>query len=99
MKGALDGVRVLELCNFIAGPYAAMLLADMGAEVIKVENPKGGDPFRSWDLGGDTPTFWAYNRGKKSVTTAVSKDTSFRSSSRTDSRNCRAAGGKPSGQE
>lgn len=68
MEGALDGVRVLELCNFIAGPYAAMLLADMGAEVIKVENPKGGDPFRSWDLGGDTPTFWAYNRGKKSVT-------------------------------
>lgn len=68
MKGVLDGVRVLELCNFIAGPYAAMLLADMGAEVIKVENPKGGDPFRSWDLGGDTPTFWSYNRAKKSIT-------------------------------
>lgn len=68
MKGALDGVRVLELGNFIAGPYAAMLLADMGAEVVKVENPKGGDPFRAWDLGGDTPTFWSYNRGKKSVT-------------------------------
>lgn len=68
MKGALDGVRVLELGNFISGPYAAMLLADMGAEVIKVENPKGGDPFRAWDLGGDRPTFWAYNRGKKSVT-------------------------------
>jgi crotonobetainyl-CoA:carnitine CoA-transferase CaiB-like acyl-CoA transferase len=68
MKGALDGVRVLELCNFIAGPYAAMLLADMGAEVIKVENPKGGDPFRGWDLGGDRPNFWAYNRGKKSAT-------------------------------
>jgi crotonobetainyl-CoA:carnitine CoA-transferase CaiB-like acyl-CoA transferase len=68
MSGALEGVKVLELCNFIAGPYAAMLLADMGAEVIKVENPKGGDPFRAWDLGGDTPTFWSYNRGKKSVT-------------------------------
>ena len=68
MKGVLDGVRVLELCNFIAGPYAAMLLADMGAEVIKVENPKGGDPFRGWDLGGDRPNFWAYNRGKKSIT-------------------------------
>ena len=68
MKGVLDGVRVLELCNFVAGPHAAMLLADMGAEVIKVENPKGGDPFRAWDLGGDSPTFWAYNRGKKSVT-------------------------------
>jgi len=68
MKGALDGVRVLELGNFISGPYAAVLLADMGAEVVKVENPKGGDPFRGWDLGGDQPNFWAYNRGKKSVT-------------------------------
>ncbi len=68
MKGALDGVKVLELGNFISGPYAAMLLADMGAEVVKVENPKGGDPFRAWDLGGDRPNFWAYNRGKKSVT-------------------------------
>jgi crotonobetainyl-CoA:carnitine CoA-transferase CaiB-like acyl-CoA transferase len=68
MKGCLDGIRVLELGNFISGPYGAMLLADMGAEVIKVENPKGGDPFRGWDLGGDQPNFWAYNRGKKSVT-------------------------------
>jgi formyl-CoA transferase len=40
----------------------------MGAEVIKIENPKGGDPFRGWDLGGDQPNFWAYNRGKKSIT-------------------------------
>jgi crotonobetainyl-CoA:carnitine CoA-transferase CaiB-like acyl-CoA transferase len=68
MKGVLDGVRVLELGNFISGPYGACLLADMGAEVIKVENPKGGDPFRGWDLGGDQPNFWAYNRGKKSIT-------------------------------
>ncbi len=68
MRGALDGIRVLDLGNFISGPYAAMLLADMGAEVVKVEKPKGGDPFRGWDLGGDSPTFWAYNRGKKSVT-------------------------------
>ena len=68
MNGCLDGIRVLELGNFISGPYGAMLLADMGAEVIKVENPKGGDPFRGWDFGGDQPNFWAYNRGKKSVT-------------------------------
>jgi len=68
MSGSLDGIRVLELGNFISGPYGAMLLADMGAEVIKVENPKGGDPFRGWDFGGDQPNFWAYNRGKKSVT-------------------------------
>jgi crotonobetainyl-CoA:carnitine CoA-transferase CaiB-like acyl-CoA transferase len=68
MKGVLEGIRVLELGNFISGPYGACLLADMGAEVIKVENPKGGDPFRGWDLGGDQPNFWAFNRGKKSVT-------------------------------
>ncbi len=68
MNGCLDGIRVLELGNFISGPYGAMLLADMGAEVIKIENPKGGDPFRGWDLGGDQPNFWAYNRGKKSIT-------------------------------
>jgi len=68
MNGVLEGIRVLELGNFISGPYGAMLLADMGAEVIKVENPKGGDPFRGWDFGGDQPNFWAYNRGKKSVT-------------------------------
>jgi hypothetical protein len=68
VKGCLEGVRVLELGNFISGPYGTMLLADMGAEVIKVENPKGGDPFRGWDLGGDQPNFWAYNRGKKSIT-------------------------------
>ncbi|NIO08277.1 MAG: CoA transferase [Deltaproteobacteria bacterium] len=68
MNGVLDGIKVLELGNFISGPYGACLLSDMGAEVIKVENPKGGDPFRGWDLGGDQPNFWAFNRGKKSIT-------------------------------
>jgi crotonobetainyl-CoA:carnitine CoA-transferase CaiB-like acyl-CoA transferase len=68
MKGCLEGIKILELGNFISGPYGSCLLADMGAEVIKVENPKGGDPFRGWDLGGDQPNFWAFNRGKKSLT-------------------------------
>ncbi len=68
MNGCLEGIKILELGNFISGPYGACLLADMGAEVIKVENPKGGDPFRGWDLGGDQPNFWAFNRGKKSLT-------------------------------
>src|SRR2546423_194779 len=68
MAGPLDGVVVLEQASYIAGPYAGMLLADLGAEVIKIEQPGTGDPFRAWDLGGDQPTFWAYNRGKKSLT-------------------------------
>jgi crotonobetainyl-CoA:carnitine CoA-transferase CaiB-like acyl-CoA transferase len=55
----------LELGNFISGPYAAVLLSDMGAEVIKVENPKGGDPFRGWDLGGDQPNLGVQSRQEK----------------------------------
>jgi crotonobetainyl-CoA:carnitine CoA-transferase CaiB-like acyl-CoA transferase len=44
----LAGVRVIEFCNVAAGPYCAMLLADMGADVIKVEHPQGGDSMRQW---------------------------------------------------
>lgn len=58
--GALDGIRVVELAQGIAGPYAGMLLSDQGAEVIKVE-PPGGDRARG------TPGFHLWNRGKKSV--------------------------------
>ena len=68
MPGPLHGTRVLEVASFIAGPYAGMLLADLGADVIKIETPDGGDPFRGWDVGGDSPTFWAYNRTKRSLT-------------------------------
>src|ERR1043165_1056313 len=69
MAGPLAGIRVLEVANFIAGPYAGALLADLGAEVVKIENPDGGDPFRGWHRGDTEQTaFWAYNRGKKSVT-------------------------------
>jgi formyl-CoA transferase len=61
-------MTVLEVASFIAGPYAGMLLADLGATVIKVEAPGEGDPFRGWDTGGDSPAFWAYNHGKQSIT-------------------------------
>ena len=57
MSGCLNGIRVLELGNFISGPYGAMLLADMGAEVIKVENPKGGDPFAAGISAAISRTF------------------------------------------
>jgi crotonobetainyl-CoA:carnitine CoA-transferase CaiB-like acyl-CoA transferase len=66
----LEGVRVLELANFMAGPYCGMLLADMGADVIKVENPRGGDfsrqnpPF----IEGESAGFMALNRNKRSLT-------------------------------
>lgn len=64
----LKGVRVLEMGTFITGPYAGMLLADLGAEVIKIERPGTGDPFRSFEGGLYSPHFCAYNRNKKSLT-------------------------------
>jgi crotonobetainyl-CoA:carnitine CoA-transferase CaiB-like acyl-CoA transferase len=67
MARVLDGVRVLEHGTFITGPAAAMLLADLGAEVIKVEQP-AGDPFRAFRGGTYSPHYQTYNRNKKSVT-------------------------------
>jgi len=66
-RGALAGVRVIELASYVTGPYAGVLLADLGAEVIKVEEPGRGDPFRGWEEGQYSPTFCSVNRNKKSV--------------------------------
>ena len=67
----LKGVRVLELTQYIAGPLAGQQLADYGAEVIKIERPGGGDPFRVYDGGRNVPNygfnFRAFNRNKKSL--------------------------------
>jgi len=81
--GPLAGVRVLDLARVLAGPYAAMLLADLGAEVIKVERPKVGDDSRAFgppwvkDKDGretkDSAYFTSANRGKKSITVNVAK--------------------------
>jgi formyl-CoA transferase len=67
---ALEGVKVLELGALIAGPYAGTLLAQFGAEVIKIEPPGKGDPLRSWrKLHKGTSLWWyAQSRNKKSVT-------------------------------
>jgi crotonobetainyl-CoA:carnitine CoA-transferase CaiB-like acyl-CoA transferase len=66
----LAGYRVLELAHLIAGPVCGMYLADMGAEVVKIEQPSGGDASRTlYDppLGGDSAVFLTVNRNKKSV--------------------------------
>jgi crotonobetainyl-CoA:carnitine CoA-transferase CaiB-like acyl-CoA transferase len=67
---ALEGVRVLELGQLIAGPFAGSLLGSFGAEVIKIEPPNGGDPMRSWRMRHDGTSLWWYSiaRNKKSIT-------------------------------
>jgi crotonobetainyl-CoA:carnitine CoA-transferase CaiB-like acyl-CoA transferase len=67
----LSGVKVLDLTTSIAGPYAGQLLADLGASVVKVEKPRGGDDARAWGppfLHGESLWFMSVNRGKHSLT-------------------------------
>ena len=73
----LKGVTVLDLTTSIAGPYAAMLLGDMGAEVIKIERPGKGDDCRAWGppwLDGESLWFLSVNRNKQSVTLDYTSD-------------------------
>ena len=67
--GPLAGVKVLELGQLIAGPFAAKTLADFGADVIKIEPPEGGDPLRKWRLLKDGTSVWwqVQSRNKRSV--------------------------------
>jgi crotonobetainyl-CoA:carnitine CoA-transferase CaiB-like acyl-CoA transferase len=69
----LDGIIVLELGSFITGPLAGSVLAEMGANVIKVERPEG-DPFRQFDGGKYSPHFQAHNRNKRSVVIDYAKE-------------------------
>lgn len=71
MAGPLEGIRVIDLTRILAGPYCTMMLGDMGAEIIKIENPDGGDDTRSWGppfLNGVSAYFLSINRNKKSLT-------------------------------
>src|SRR5262245_5988690 len=65
----LEGVRVLDLTRLLPGAYATLLLADLGCDVIKVEDPRGGDPMRHLALTTSTNTYFERcNRGKRSIT-------------------------------
>jgi crotonobetainyl-CoA:carnitine CoA-transferase CaiB-like acyl-CoA transferase len=72
MKPLLDGIRVLDLTRVLAGPYCTMILGDLGAEVIKVEEPTHGDDTRKWGPpfaeGGESAYFVCVNRNKLSIT-------------------------------
>jgi crotonobetainyl-CoA:carnitine CoA-transferase CaiB-like acyl-CoA transferase len=70
MGSPLSGITVIEICNVAAGPFCGMLLGDMGADVIKIEHPEGGDTLRSWPpiSDGYSENFASLNRNKRSVT-------------------------------
>ncbi len=68
-ESTLKGVRVIEICNVAAGPFCGMLLADMGADIVKIEHPQGGDTLRSWAplTEGFSENFASLNRNKRSI--------------------------------
>ncbi|MSP00955.1 MAG: CoA transferase [Acetobacteraceae bacterium] len=71
MAGPLNGVKVIEIGQALAGPLAGVIMADLGADVIKVEKPDGGDDARMWGppfVNGDSVSFHTNNRAKRSVT-------------------------------
>src|SRR5882724_533606 len=74
MNGALEGIKIVEVASYVTGPFAAQLLADMAAEVVKIEEPKRGDPFRGWGERNYAATFCSLNRNKKSVTLDLRTD-------------------------
>ena len=68
MSGALAGIKIIEIPSYVTGPFASQLLADMGADVVKIEEPKRGDPFRGWGEKNYSATFCSLNRNKRSLT-------------------------------
>src|SRR5215472_4102465 len=63
----LDGVRVVDVSRLVSGNMVSLQLADFGAEVVKIEDPKRGDPLRAWQTNGVSVHWKVYSRNKKSV--------------------------------
>lgn len=76
MSLPLDGIKVLDLSRYLPGPFCTQILADFGAEVIKVEDPRGGDLGRSLTplIEGESARFYTVNRNKQSITLDLKKD-------------------------
>ena len=74
MSGALAGIKIVEAASYVTGPFASQLLADMGADVIKIEEPNRGDPFRGWGERNYAATFCSLNRNKRSITLDLRAD-------------------------
>jgi len=73
----LSGITVVEIGHSVAAPYAGFILAELGADVVKVENPKGGDYARGWGppfWGDDAAAFHAYNRNKRGITVDLANE-------------------------
>ncbi|HMM42424.1 MAG TPA: CoA transferase, partial [Thermomicrobiales bacterium] len=81
MPGALDGITVVDFSRVLAGPYCTMLLADMGADVIKIEQPGKGDDTRAWGppyLGDQSGYYLAVNRNKRGIALDLKSDAGHR---------------------
>ncbi len=81
MSNALENIRVIEMTEALAGPYCAMLLGDLGADVIKVERPRIGDQARAWGppfVQGESAYFLSVNRNKRSITLNIKTEAGLR---------------------
>ena len=77
MAGPLEGIRVVDLSRILAGPYCTMMLGDLGADVIKIEQPGAGDDTRTWGppyVAGESTYYLSINRNKRSVTLNLKDD-------------------------
>ncbi|HEX6989075.1 MAG TPA: CoA transferase, partial [Bacillota bacterium] len=75
--GPLAGLKVLDLSRVLSGPYCSMMLADLGADVIKVERPGSGDDTRAWGppfVNGEAAYFLSINRNKRSITVDLKQE-------------------------